>query len=84
MTNFRLIDVEQWERKEHYRHYLQNVPCTYSLTVELDISALAGMKLYPAMLWLLTSTVNELEEFRTALALEGVGVLTPCTRLTRF
>ena len=74
MTNFRLIDVEQWERKEHYRHYLQNVPCTYSLTVELDISALAGMKLYPAMLWLLTSTVNELEEFRTALALEGVGV----------
>ena len=72
--SFRLLDVDQWERKEYYRHYLKDVPCSYSLTVEVDITALAGYRLYPAMLWLLISTANEMEEFRTALLPEGVGV----------
>ena len=72
--NFRLIDLEKWERKEYYNQYSKSVPCTYSLTVDLDISALSGYKLYPAMLWLLSAVVNEMEEFRTAAMPEGVGI----------
>ena len=74
LMSFQPIDIEQWKRKEYYEHYLREVVCTYSLTVHLDITALEGQRLYPAMLWLLTASVNEMEEFRTSLTAEGVGV----------
>ena len=70
---FRLLDFDQWA-KPSFEHYTLNVVCACSLTVNLDIGGLAGYRLYPAMLWLLTDTVNELPEFRTALTAEGVGV----------
>jgi len=71
---FHLLDMHGWERKEYYRHYMSQVVCSYSLTVNLDITNLDGQKLYPAMLWLLTDTVNGMREFRTALTPEGVGI----------
>lgn len=71
---FHLIDVNTWSRKEYYEHYLNQVVCTYALTVNLDVTNLEGTHLYPAMLWLLTDTVNEMPQFRTALSNEGVGV----------
>lgn len=70
---FDLINIENWERKEHYNHYINNVVCGYSLTANLDITPLSGQKLYPAMLWLLSKTVNEMQEFRTSLSDDGVG-----------
>lgn len=72
--SFQRIDMERWERREYFEHYLKHVPCSYSLTVDLDITGLIGLKLYPAMLWLLTDTVNEMEEFRTASTPEGPGI----------
>lgn len=66
---FHKIDLQGWARKEYYDHYFSAVPCTYSMTVKLDITALRrqGVKLYPAMLYALTTVVNRHEEFRTAL-----------------
>lgn len=71
--HFHLIDVERWERKEHYLHYRNEVVCTWSMTVELDITPLTGQRLYPAMLWLLTGSVNQFREFRTHLSPQGPG-----------
>ncbi|MGL4733309.1 MAG: CatA-like O-acetyltransferase [Fusobacteriaceae bacterium] len=71
---FNLIQMETWERKEYYNHYINNIVCTYSVTVNLNITNLVGQKIYPAMLWLLTDTVNELKEFRTSLSLDGLGI----------
>ncbi len=71
---FQLIDMNSWGRKEYYEHYLKEVVCTYSLTVNLDVTNLDGRRLYPAMLWLLTDTVNEMPEFRTSLSEKGVGI----------
>lgn len=71
---FDLIDLDSWGRREYYCHFMNEVVCTYSLTANLDITALKGAKLYPAMLWLLTQTVNEMSEFRTALSDDGVGI----------
>lgn len=71
---FRLIDIDKWSRKEFYHHYINDVVCSYSMTVELDITNLQEKKLYPAILWLLTDTVNAYEEFRTHLSSEGVGI----------
>lgn len=71
---FKLIDIDSWDRREYYDHYMKKVICTYSLTVDLNITNLIGLKLYPTMLWLLTDTVNEMEEFRTSLSPDGIGI----------
>ncbi len=34
---FRMIDIENWERKEFYEHFINQVVCTYSVVVNLDI-----------------------------------------------
>lgn len=71
---FRPIDLENWPRREFYEHFINEVVCTFSLTVNLDITPLKGARLYPAMIWLLTKTVNEMPEFRTAIIGEVLGV----------
>ena len=48
--------------------------CTYSIAVNVDITNLKGQKLYPAMIWLLIKTVNDMPEFRTCLTSEGIGI----------
>lgn len=70
---FELIDMKNWKRAEYFHHYLHEVPCTYSMTVNLDISTLLAItrqnsiKLYPAIIYVLTKTVNSHQEFRTAM-----------------
>ena len=71
---FTLIDPEHWSRKEYYLHFINDVRCTYSVCVNIDITNLKGYKLYPTILWLLTGTVNQMPEFRTALTEEGLGI----------
>ena len=70
----RLIDLESWPRREFYEHFIREVVCTYSAVVNIDITGLKGQKLYPAMIWLLTKTVNEMPEFRTVLTPDGPGI----------
>lgn len=78
---FKLIEVSKWSRKEYFDHYLNQVTCTYSMTLNLDLTDLikeirrAGIKLYPTMIYLLSRIVNKHEEFRTAIDSNGqVGV----------
>lgn len=71
---FTPIDLDQWNRAEYYQHFMNRVICSYSAVVDLDITRLKGQRLYPAMLWLLTRTVNQMPEFRTALRPEGPGI----------
>ena len=40
MEIFKKVDIENWRRKEYFKHYLENLPCTYSMTVKLDITKL--------------------------------------------
>lgn len=37
--SFTLIDEKIWQRKAHFHHYLTDVPCTYSATFKLDVTA---------------------------------------------
>jgi len=78
---FRRIEVSQWNRKEYFDHYLHRVPCTYSMTFNLDLTTLIqnikrdGIKLYPTMIYLLSRIVNQQDEFRTAIDVNGdVGI----------
>ena len=65
---FKIIDRENWSRKEYFEHYFSNVPYTYSMTTKLDITKIieSKKKLYPAMLYYLTTIVNRHVEFRIA------------------
>lgn len=81
---FHLIDRNVWGREPFFRHYFDDVPCTYSMTAKLDITAIrqSRTKLYPALLYAIASVVNRHEEFRTAMDERGqLGVFSemhPC------
>lgn len=82
--SFKIIDIDSWERKEYFEHYFSSVPCTYSMTVKIDITKIKalGQKLYPTMLYYLTRVVNNHEEFRMSFDEFGrLGVfdkMSPC------
>lgn len=81
---FERIQLDSWARREHFEHYHSEVPCTYSMTTKLDITALveAKVRLYPAMLYLITRAVNRVPEFRMDFDSEGklgvYGEMHPC------
>lgn len=64
------VSMETYSRKEQYEHYLNSVPCTYSMTVSADITGLKekaaekGFKFYPALIYVISKAVNGREEFR--------------------
>ena len=69
---FEHIDINTWKRKEYFNHYINTVPCTYSMTVNIDTTNFLkklkekGIKLYPAMIYALSLIVNKYDEFRTS------------------
>lgn len=78
---FKLIDVSKWDRRKYFEHYLNQVPCTYSMTLNLDLTVLLqeikkrDLKLYPTIIYLLSVMVNRYEEFRTSIDTnDNVGV----------
>lgn len=65
---FKVIDKENWERKEYFDYYYSSVPCTYTMTVKLNITKIkeSEQKLYPTLLHSITKIVNRHEEFKTS------------------
>ena len=71
--NFNIINKDDWNRKEYFEHYFSEIPCTYSMTVKLDITKIknSNRKLYPTMLYFITKVVNRHSEFRTTFDRDG-------------
>lgn len=71
------IDLSTWPRAQHFAHYRDRVPCTYSMTVEVDVTGFTAAlrrsprKSYIAQVWALATVVNRREEFR--MCLTGAG-----------
>ena len=71
--NFKIIDLEKYKRKEHFLHYLNNVPCFYSMTANIDITDLQKYikekeyKLYPVLIYAITRIANNHIEFKMSL-----------------
>lgn len=79
--SFKPIDISNWKRREHFEHYLNQVPCSYSMTLNLDLTELLKeikkrkAKVYPTMIYLISRMVNSHEEFRTTVNKDlGVGI----------
>jgi len=85
---FKLIDTSSWKRKPYFDHYFNQIRCTYSITVNIDITNVLSfkdrnkVKLYPLLIYVISKAVNKYEEFRTAINDRGeIGVwetLSPC------
>ena len=70
---FTPININNWPRKEYFEHYHKNIPCTYSMTVKLDITQLKQQNkhLYSTLLFYLTQIINQHQEFRTCFNSKG-------------
>ena len=83
---FTPIDLQNWPRGQMFYYFSQMAPTSYSLTVDLDVTALLeilrakGQKFFPAYLWLVTKCLNQQQEFKVAYQGETLGyyeTLTP-------
>ncbi len=67
------VDLSRWARKEHFEVFQSFAQCTFSHTVQLDITGLLkntkkfGWKFYPTIIFLLSQAVNRHAEFRMAM-----------------
>lgn len=74
---FHLIDRENWDRKPYFEHYFNHTKCTFSLTVNIDITQLLqelkkqDIKFYPAFIYMVMRVVNANVEYRTSFDDEG-------------
>lgn len=85
---FKPIDTNSWKRKPYFDHYFNQIRCTYSITINIDITNVLSfkdrnkVKLYPLLIYVISKAVNKYEEFRTAINDRGeIGVwetLSPC------
>lgn len=86
--SFNKINLENWNRKESFSHFFNDVPCTYSMTVNIDVTNLLAytkennFKFFPSILYAMSNIVNKHKEFRMDIDENGdVGyysVSNPC------
>lgn len=64
------IDIEKWERKEHYQYYINIVKAKYTITTEIDITTLLQkikekkLRFYPVFLYIIMHCINKNQAFR--------------------
>jgi chloramphenicol O-acetyltransferase type A len=85
---FTPIDQDNWPRKPYFDYYYHQVKCTYSITADLEIDDLLkickdkSIKLYPALIYIITKVANEMESMRTSHDEQGIlgtwDFVSPC------
>jgi len=74
---FNIINKDTWARKETFEHFFEYAKCTYSLTVNVDITDLYNLikanefRLYPTFTWIVSKAINNHKEFKMAFDQEG-------------
>ena len=69
---FTPLDLRTWKRGQMFYYFAKMAPTGYSLTVDVDITRMravckeAGIKFFPAYVWLVTACLNRQTEFRVA------------------
>ena len=85
--SFTPLDLQTWNRGQMFYYFAKMAPTGYSLTVDVDVTHMravlknAGMKFFPAYLWLVTKCLNQQIEFKVA---EKNGQLGYYNTLTPF
>lgn len=74
---FNVINIDTWHRSDCFNHFYHNAKCTYSITVNIDITNLYNymksnnLRFYPTFTWIVSKTINNYEEFKMAFDNEG-------------
>lgn len=74
---FHKIDMDNWERREHYYYYRDFIKTRYNLCGEIDITGLLSqirekrLHFYLVFLYVVIHTVNEIRELRMCLDEDG-------------
>ena len=74
---FTPIDLSTWPRREHFHYYRNQLPCGYSVTVQLDVTRFRamlerkGLKFYPSFIWCVSHTILSHPAFRMGVDSEG-------------
>lgn len=69
--------IGKLNREQYFEHYLE-LKCTFSMTVNVDITLLIkkvhqkGIKFYPTFIYIISRIINKHKEFRTCFNDEGV------------
>lgn len=77
MKDFEIINMETWDRKECFNHFMTVAKSTYSVTVNVDITKLLvfikenNYRLYPSFTWIVSRAVNNNKEFRLGFDEQG-------------
>lgn len=71
---FKAINLNNWKRNIYYKHFTQNVTCTYSICTKIDITKIKelNLKISPTIIFLISKLVNSHEEFRIATNAKGI------------
>lgn len=74
---FHLIDMDTWERREHYYYYKDFLKVRYNLNIQVDITELLAqvkeqkLKFYPVFIYIIMRAVNQNREMRMQTDKEG-------------
>lgn len=69
---FKIIDLEQYKRKEYFNFYTQNIPCSFEIVVKLDISSFYYFvktiiyKIYPCFIYTIIKSINTFDDLNLA------------------
>ncbi|MCS4224085.1 type A chloramphenicol O-acetyltransferase [Sphingobacterium sp. BIGb0165] len=72
-SNYKKINLADWNRKEHFSVYRSQMKCGFSLTTKINITNLLpfikenSYKFYPVMIYLITRAVNNHDAFKMAM-----------------
>ncbi|EAK0823807.1 type A chloramphenicol O-acetyltransferase [Campylobacter lari] len=70
---FKVIDLEKYKRKDHFEFYTQNIPCSFEITVKLDISSFYyfiknnNYEFYPCFIHTISKSINAFDNFKFSL-----------------
>ena len=65
-----VVDLDAWDRGPVFRHFIDDLRCVMSLTVDMEVSRFldrlrsGGFSFYPAMIWAVSKVLNAHAEFR--------------------
>lgn len=78
--SFTPIDLQSWPRGQMFYYFSKIAPTSYSITVDMDVSALleklkeAQKKFFPTYLWLVTKCLNQQKESKIAYQDDTLGL----------
>lgn len=76
---FITINLEKWNRKEHYEHFNGLASCSFNVTENIDVTDLLSFSkmnqidFYPIYLFLVAKSVNQIKELRMNLVEGELG-----------